>query len=311
MNIPDFFFSPCTEVLLLAIILDIIFQEPTGAIHPVVWMGKGIRYLQELPFSNKKIHGIFLVVVMIFTSFIVGIIIVITAQMLPETVSLLILAFFLKSTFSFRMLLGTGWNIMNLINSKKSLKAQEELRALVSRDTTGLDKPHMVCAVIESISENFVDTILSPLLYYLILGVPGALAYKSVNTLDSMVGYKNTEFIELGWASAKLDDALNWIPARLSLIFITLASFFVGNPKNTITVCIRDRALTSSPNSGWPMAATSGALSIQLEKPGEYKIGREFVLPDTKDIENVIKLITIASMIIYLMLVIIDNPFMR
>ena len=199
---------------------------------------------------------------------------------------------------------------MKLINSKKSLKAQRELKALVSRDTSKMDKPHMVSAVIESISENFVDSILSPLLYYLILGIPGALAYKSVNTLDSMVGYKNQEFIELGWASAKLDDVLNWIPARLSLIFITTASFFGGSPKNTIVVCIRDRSLTSSPNSGWPIAATSGALGIQLEKQGEYKIGREFKLPESKDIENVITLTAIASIIIFLMLVIIDNPFM-
>ena len=198
MNIPDIFFSPCTEVLLLAIIFDLIFQEPPGAIHPVVWMGKGIKYLQELPFSNKKIHGIFLVVLMIFASFIVGIIVVIIAEMLPETLSLIFVAFFLKSTFSFRMLLGTGWNIMKLINSKKSLTAQGELKALVSRDTSKMDRPHMVSAVIESISENYVDSILTPLLYYLILGVPGALAYKSVNTLDSMVGYKNQEFIELG-----------------------------------------------------------------------------------------------------------------
>ena len=303
MNILDIFFCPCTEIILLAIILDIIFQEPPGAIHPVVWMGKGIMYLQGLPFSNKKIHGIFLVAVMIFASFIVGIIVVITAEMLPETLSLLFLAFFLKSTFSFRMLLGTGWNIMKLINSKKSLTAQGELKALVSRDTSKMDKPHMVSAVIESISENFVDSILSPLLYYSILGVPGALAYKSVNTLDSMVGYKNPEFIDLGWASAKLDDALNWIPARLSLIFIAIASFFGGSPKKTIVVCIRDRSLTSSPNSGWPIAATSGALGIQLEKQGEYVIGGEFKLPEPKDIENVIKLTAIASLVIFIVLV--------
>jgi adenosylcobinamide-phosphate synthase len=302
MNMPDAIFTHSIEVLVLAIAMDILFGEPPGILHPVVWMGKGIKSLQDFAskFKDKRFFGLFIVVVMVSTSFLAGLLIVSLKFILPGTIALLVMAYFLKSTFSFRMLLTSGKQIMTGLISGHPEAAREDLKALVSRDTAGMDEPHIASAVIESVSENFVDTILSPLFFYLVLGLPGALAYKAVNTLDSMVGYRNMEFIELGWASARLDDILNWIPARLSLIFIVAGAMFTGSPVNAIRTCLKDRGRTSSPNSGWPMASAAGALGVRLEKQGHYVLGENFSLPLATDIARANKLVGMASVLLFM-----------
>ncbi len=307
MNIPDAFFIHSIAVLVLAIAMDILFGEPPGILHPVVWMGKGIKSLQGLAskFRNKRFYGIFMVAAMTGTSFLAGMLVVGTQFILPEAITLLLMAYFLKSTFSFRMLLTSGKQIMTGLVSGHPNAARDGLKALVSRDTAGMDEPHMASAVIESVSENFVDTILSPLFFYLILGLPGALAYKAVNTLDSMVGYRNREFIELGWASARFDDILNWIPARLSLMFIVAGAVFTGSPVNAIRTGLKDRGQTSSPNSGWPMASVAGALGVRLEKQGHYMLGGNFSLPLATDIARANKLVGMASVLLFMSTIVI------
>jgi len=302
MNIPDAVFTHSIAVLLLAIAMDVLFGEPPGILHPVVWMGKGIKFLRDLAFkfTNKRFFGIFIVAAMTGTSFLAGMLLVSAQFIIPEAITLLVLAYFLKSTFSFRMLLTSGNQIMTGLVSGHANTARDDLKALVSRDTSDLDEPHMASAVIESVSENFVDTILSPLFFYLILGLPGALAYKAVNTLDSMVGYRNREFVDLGWASARLDDILNWIPARLSLIFIVAGAVFTGSPVNAIRTCLKDRGQTSSPNSGWPMATTAGGLGVRLEKKGHYVLGGNFGLPLATDIARANKLVGMASVLVFM-----------
>ena len=302
MNMPDAVFTHSIAVLVLAIAMDVLFGEPPGILHPVVWMGRGIKYLQGFAskFTNKRFLGMFMVAAMTGTSFLAGILLVSAQFILPEAITLLVWAYFLKSTFSFRMLLSSGTRIMTGLVSGHPDAARDDLKALVSRDTAGMDEPHMASAVIESVSENFVDTILSPLFFYLILGLPGALAYKAVNTLDSMVGYRNREFVDLGWASARLDDILNWIPARLSLIFIVAGAVFTGSPVNAIRTCLKDRGQTSSPNSGWPMAAAAGALGVRLEKQGHYVLGGNFSLPLATDIARANKLVGMASVLVFM-----------
>lgn len=301
MNILDTVFIYRFEVLLTAIMLDILMGEPPGILHPVVWMGKWIEYLKGLSFNNRRMHGLFIVIVMAGSSFLAGTLIAYTVMLIPVPLAVLIAAFFLKSTFSVRMLLSCAINIEKTLNSKDCDTARSELISLVSRDTASLDEPHLASAVIESTSENFVDGILSPLLYYLVLGLPGALVYKAVNTLDSMIGYKNEEFRELGRASARLDDVLNWIPARLSLPFVYAASLFFGNPGSCLKICMRDWRLTPSPNSGWPMAAASGALGVRLEKQGYYELGREFRYPYPSDITRAARLVATSTLLLFLL----------
>lgn len=152
-------------------------------------------------------------------------------------------------------------------------------------------------AVIESLAESFVDGIFSPLLYFLIFGLPGALAYRMINTLDSMVGYKKEPFIELGYAAAKLDDLANWVPARLSIAFIFLASVLFGKPVDAIKTCISDHNKTASPNSGWPMAAVSGALNVRLEKVGYHVLGDHYQPPDALQIQKTVYIVGFSSLL--------------
>lgn len=292
-------FSPVLEVLLLAFIADISFGEPPSIVHPVVWMGRFISLLQNLPLKDRKVLGTLIVVVTTGAALLIGMLVVLAASYIHEIVALLIMAYFLKSTFSVRMLLNTSRNIMNMLLSGNRDKAQEALRALVSRDTANLDEHQIASAVVESISENFVDGILSPVLFYLILGLPGALAYKAANTLDSMIGYRNKEFMELGRPSARLDDILNWIPARLSLLLIAAAALVTGSSAGAMKICLRDNNVTPSPNSGWPMAAASGALGVRLEKPGNYVLGEEFRSPGAADIERAARLVGTAVILLF------------
>jgi adenosylcobinamide-phosphate synthase len=144
-------------------------------------------------------------------------------------------------------------------------RARKELSFLVGRDTAHLDEPEILRALLETIAENTSDGVMAPL-FYLGLGGPVlAMTYKAINTLDSMVGYKNERYRNIGWASAKLDDAANFIPARLSGLIIVLSSFLLRKPwRNSLRILWRDRRKHESPNSAWPEAAMAGALGVQL-----------------------------------------------
>jgi adenosylcobinamide-phosphate synthase len=186
-------------------------------------------------------------------------------------------------------------------------KVREMLPIYVSRNTSKLTRTQMSSAVIESVSENYVDGILSPIFYYALFGEFGLVAayiFKAISTLDSMVGYKTEPYRELGYFSAKSDDVLNWIPARMSVIFILAAAFTISllpkklgkiNPLNSVKSALEDGMKTPSPNSGYPMAATAGALGVKLEKPDTYVLGASYPPTEVKDIKRVSQLIAIAS----------------
>jgi len=142
------------------------------------------------------------------------------------------------------------------------------------RDSRGLTGAQIGSAVIESMAENLIDFKLSPIIAYAFFGVSGAAAFRAVNTLDGMVGFKDREHINIGWFSANLDTVINYIPARLTAVLIVLASAILGKDyKNAWAIARRDNAKTPSRNHGWPMAAMAGALRVQLEKPGQYILG--------------------------------------
>lgn len=151
-------------------------------------------------------------------------------------------------------------------------QARAELARIVGRDTATLDEPEIVRAAIETVSENFGDGVVAPLFYLALLGPAGMAAYKAVNTLDSMVGYKDERYRDLGWASARLDDVLNYIPARLSALITWIAAALLGmNFSHTVRVTFRDASSQPSPNSGWPEAAFAGALGIRLGGVNWYR----------------------------------------
>jgi len=290
-----------SNVLLLAVIFDILIGEPPAFLHPVVWMGKIINlFVGAAPRSHRKIYGFFMVF------FCVGITILIPYVLIPYALefigtgilAIVITAYFLKSSFSIRMLLVSAIGIKRDLETGNIEKVRRDLKTFVGRDTSHLNTHQLASAVIESLAESFVDGILSPLFYFLLFGLPGALAYRMINTLDSMVGYKKEPFAQLGYAAARLDDVVNIVPARVSLVFIFIASFFFGKPLDAIITCMFDHNKTASPNSGWSMAAVSGALNVRLEKIGYHVLGGNFSDPESIHIKKAIYLVGFSSFLV-------------
>jgi adenosylcobinamide-phosphate synthase len=182
--------------------------------------------------------------------------------------------FLLKASFALRELGAAAERVRVLVERGDLPKAREALRSLCSRDPTHLDEEDLLEATVESLAENLSDSFVAPVFYFLLFGVPGAVAYRAVNTLDSMVGYRGEPFEVLGKASARLDDVANWLPARLTAALLLLAGLFTGRDiAGGWRIFRRDRARTPSPNSGQPMAMMAGLLGVQLEKKGTYALG--------------------------------------
>ncbi|NLH21386.1 MAG: cobalamin biosynthesis protein [Methanothrix sp.] len=285
-------------VFLLAAAYDILLGEMPARIHPVVWIGRLISFLR-LRFPASKIGGMALALVVIAVTVLSGHLLVRAAGYLP-LLPLLLSAFLLKSTFSMRCLLQVSSDIGRAIEEDMD-RARSMLPALVGRDTASLSQGQASSAVIESLSENYVDGILSPIFYYVLfsplgLGLEAALAFKAVSTMDSMVGYKTEGLRELGFAGARSDDLLNFIPARLSIFSIALARPLQAGA--ALAAAIRFHGRTPSPNSGWPMAACAGALGLRLEKPGSYVLLDEGKEPQTSDVPLAIGLIQRAIFLI-------------
>jgi adenosylcobinamide-phosphate synthase len=284
-------------VLLGALAIDLLVGEPRTLYHPVVWMGRLIDILKKG--SPTKPYGILLSFVVIIASAGLCWVLISLSFLAFPALGLIISAFILKSTFSITMLTDTALEVDETIE-KDIEAARFRLRALVGRDAKSLNEGEIRSAIIESISENFVDAILSPLFYFTLgtllgvaEGVALAVAYRAINTLDSMVGYKTEELRELGWASAKIDDLINYIPARLSLPIIALA----GISHSALRIGFRDHGRPDSPNPGWPMAAIAGVLRVRLYKPGAYVLGGEFDMPRREHVRRGVWIIRFATAI--------------
>ncbi|MCO5383224.1 MAG: cobalamin biosynthesis protein [Methanosarcina barkeri] len=297
-------------VLLLAAAIDIVFGEPPAAVHPVVWIGKLINFLKNAaPKTHRKLYGVAMALCCVLFAALLSysVLYIATLPGIPRILALFIEAYFLKATFAINCLLSPAREIYRHLEENRLEKVRELLPIYVSRNTSRLTKTQMSSAVIESVSENYVDGILSPIFYYTLfgeLGLVAAYVFKAISTLDSMVGYKTEPYRELGYFSAKSDDVLNWIPARISVIFILAAAVTVAllpkkqgkiNPLGSIRSALEDGMKTPSPNSGYPMAATAGALGVKLEKPEYYILGALYPPTEVKDIKRASQLIAIAS----------------
>jgi adenosylcobinamide-phosphate synthase len=287
-------------VLLLALAVDLAIGEPPRLIHPVVWMGKAAAFLERggihRPRRAQFVYGI------IMTLFLVGLFASITYFLLYYLKSLNFIAYviigglLLKSTFSVKEMRRVALRIKGLLLAERLDEARHELRSLVSRDTGNLPVPLVVSATVESVAENTCDSFVAPLFYFLFLGVPGAVAYRVVNTLDAMIGYHG-EYEYLGKFVSRLDDVLNFIPARLTALLVVSSGLLLGKgARMSWQVALSEHAKTESPNAGWPMAAVAGALSVQLEKVGHYKLGRENAALDSETIDGALKLVLVSML---------------
>lgn len=264
-----------------AILLDLAFGDPRSKYHPTAWVGTLIAKLVPLAKSQnpttEKIAG------MIVTISITGLVAALLVSfeifadfndMLSTIIMTVIGSILLKTTIAIRGLEQHGRRVMESISSDNLGEAQDRLAMLVKRSTKQLDKNHVVSGVLETTSENIVDGVTGPLFYFGLFGLPGAFVYRTINTFDSMIGYRDSIFSNVGWFAANCDKVLNYIPARVTGYVMVLAAMIVGADwKNALYTMRTDGKKTSSPNAGIPMAAMAGALHTKFEKIDHYSLG--------------------------------------
>ena len=267
--------------LILSLMIDVIFAELPTRIHPVVIVGSMISFFKNVFINLKsKLSGLLVVIgVCLLSAIILFIIYYITS--INVILLFIVFTILLSSTFSVNMLLQTAVDVENALNESID-KARQLVSYLVSRDTEELTESFIVSAAIESLTENITDSYVAPVFYYFIIAVIIIInpfeyclyflllipmLYRIFNTLDAMLGYKTDELINIGFVPAKIDDILNYIPARISGIYVVMSAYLLKlDSKNAYRIMRRDARNCPSPNSGYTMATTAGALNIQLIK---------------------------------------------
>lgn len=325
------------EKIILIIILasfctDLLFGEFPSPIHPVVWMGKLIERMKNLFFQDSKyidiLSGILITISLIFI-FVLLFTIILIFSSFNLILFLITASLLLSTTFSVKILLRSAKEVALDLDEDID-KGRKSLSFLVSRKTSKLSLQEIVSATIETLTENVVDSVVSPIFYCIIVfflfmflfpnsspffikigltstyqilvisAVAASVSYRVVNTLDAMVGYKDSTNINIGWFPAKLDDVLNFIPARITSMLIVLAAFILSfDYEQSWKIILKDANLTPSPNSGYPMAAAAGALNVQLNKPGTYKLGESKKCLTINEIKLAIKL-SFVTIILFL-----------
>ena len=268
--------------------LDLIIGDPYSFPHPVRYIGKLIsiveKQIRKITSSDKglKIAGFFLWFIVVGATF--GITTLVLQLFKFNKVAYFIVnTILIYTTLATKCLKDESVKIYKVLKTGDLEKSRIQLSYIVGRDTTNLNEKEIVRATVETVAENTVDGIIAPLFYGFIGGAPLAMAYKAVNTLDSTVGYKNDKYYYLGFASAKIDDIANYIPARLGVILLSLGSLFAGfNFKNALKIGIRDRKNHKSPNCAFSEGAVAGALGIQLGGTNVY-FGKEVYKPTIGD----------------------------
>ena len=287
--------------------LDFAVGDPKNRFHPTAWIGKFIGKIVPYGKTNsalsEKISGIlFVVIVISIVSLILFVldfgINLISIDIVSLIVSIVIGSILLKTTIAIRGMETHALKVVYAIENNDIESARKNLSMIVKRDTTNLDKNHVLSGTLESVSENTVDGITGPLFYFGLFGIFGAFTYRVINTFDSMVGYKTQMFRNLGWFAANCDKILNYIPSRLTGLVMILGSFILKNDwKQSYQIMMRDNSKLESPNAGYPMAALAGALNTTFEKINHYKIGDGNMELDASHIKSSIALMKITSLL--------------
>jgi adenosylcobinamide-phosphate synthase len=262
-------FSEQTAVLiLLSVLLDLGIGDPRWIPHPVVMFGKIISMIEVVwnKGNKKKLKGIILAFLLPLSVFICSYILLKLLYSAHFLLGSIFEIYLISTTIAIKGLRDAAIEIYKPLVAGDMTEARIKLGFIVGRETVHLPSSEVVRGTVETVAENTVDAIISPLLFAIIGGAPLALAYRAVNTLDSMVGYKNERYIDFGYGSARLDDVLNWIPARICAACMWISSLFMKQMRkaHAIHITKRDASKHPSPNSGWPEAMTAGLLGVQL-----------------------------------------------
>lgn len=263
--------SQIQYLLPLALLWDWIVGDPRTRLHPVVLIGNLIAFLERKlrsPLSapnNKRMAGAVLVISVLLLTYFTARLATQMLALLPPLPELLGGALILSFVISPHSLAQAGREIKALLEAGDLDQARGKVSWIVGRDTAGLDTHEISRATVETVAENIVDGIISPLFYALIGGLPLAFVYRAVNTMDSMLGYKNEKYLDFGMAAARTDDVFNYIPARITGILLVAACFpLCLNASRAVKMIFRDASKHPSPNSGIPESAVAGGLGIQL-----------------------------------------------
>ena len=295
----------------IAYVLDLIFGDPQNVVHPVQVIGKIISAGEKV-LLRKKYKFLAGAVLNIFTVSITYTLMYLISKSVKISVFFMIIEIYLMYTiFSINSLAREGNRVYRILKEGDIEKARKDLSYLVSRDTEMMDEKMIIRSTMETISENTVDGIVAPMFYMFLGGMPLAMAYKAINTLDSMVGYKNEKYMDFGKFSAKVDDAANFIPARITGILIVFASMILGyDYKNSLKIFLRDRKNHSSPNSAHSEASVAGALGVQfggkvsyfgkeIDKPTIGDKTKEFELEDIRKNIRIMYVTSFLSLVIF------------
>lgn len=287
-------------VLLLAVVLDRLLPEPPAKLHPVVWMGYTVDALRRVAPRSPLAAFLFGCAIVLVT---VGAWSALAWMLMTALTSISPWAYVvggavaLRTSFTVMGLLAAAGRTRQALSEGHLDTARQSLRSLVSRDHTSLTPPLVAASAIESVAENTTDSYVGPWLAFAVLGVPGAVAYRAINTLDSMLGYRGT-YEYLGKASARLDDAVNLIPARLSALLILASGALHRLPVGRgWRIMLRDQGRTASPNAGLTMSAMAGLLGTRLEKPGHYCLGEDLREPRSGDIGKAVSVAGSTAML--------------
>jgi len=296
-------------ILPAAFILDLIIGDPDFLPHPIRYMGSAISTLEprfrKIP-AGQTAAGCFFALFLIFFTWCIGFLIVAASRAIHPIFGLLIETILLYYCISVKSLKDAAMNVYVALRHPDLGKARQKVGLIVGRDVNSLDKEGITRATVETVAENLVDGVLSPLFFAALGGAPLAIAYKMVNTLDSMIGYKNDMYIHFGRAAAKIDDFFNFIPARIAVPIIAVsAQLFSGKGVQAFRTAIQDGRCHTSPNAGYPEAAFSGSLEVTLGGPNVYHgkliskpyIGKTYEKTKTEHIKAACSLMVVSSFV--------------
>lgn len=271
-------------LVLSALILDILFGDPKWLYHPVRAIGACTilleRFLRRTLSSHLRIAGVFLTIIIVVGTFAITEMLLVGFSAISPWLGTLFNIIGMYTAFALHSLSKEGWVVRSLIKRGDLGTAKERVAQLVSRDLHREGEQGIIRATLETITENITDGVVAPLLFAMIGGAPLALAYKAVNTLDSMIGYRNKTYRDFGWFAARLDDVVNFIPGRITGLVLVVSAFLLAkHPIKAIRAWVRDAQKGTSPNGGIPIATFAGALDLRLGGDCWDKEGKRIAIP--------------------------------
>ena len=286
-------------VLIVAVVLDMVGREPPKWLHPTVWIGRTVTIAEaNAPTSRNGGFIIGVMILLLVTGFWGAAAYFAAAGLrdVHQVAYVLVGGFLLKTTFSVKMLHQTAARVRELLTAGDMAGVRAQMSSLVSRDPSQLTAEQATAATVESVSENIADSIIGPWLAFALFGLPGAVAYRAINTLDSMIGYHG-RYEYLGKASARFDDLVNLIPSRLAGLLLVVASLVLPGQKasDAWRIMLRDHGKTESPNAGWTMSGMAGALGVELEKADHYRLGDATRQVEPEDITRTVRTMYVVA----------------